>query len=227
MPEPFVSLVPVYGDGNGVRYTVPAAGQSTVDVPLAVALHADIRPLGLADRLLRTAATGRSGDYPGLDDPEPVEPYRTRAGSVVIRDGRMLFIRCPPREDRPHYEIPGGGIEPAEDRIAALYRELNEETGLTGVSARHIATVYRSYVTDRLWLDHYYLVEAEGEVAYERLDLDDGEVPEWVPLDELGTLPAWPRRLCWRIAYWAANGWPEQPAVLSDCQHDVHLPGEW
>ncbi len=53
-------------------------------------------------------------------------------GFVVDRAGRLLLLECTD-PDRPHlrwWELPGGGVEPGEDEVDALVRELREETGL-------------------------------------------------------------------------------------------------
>ncbi len=51
---------------------------------------------------------------------------------VVDGSGRLLLLECTD-PDRPHlrwWELPGGGVEPGEDEVDALRRELLEETGL-------------------------------------------------------------------------------------------------
>jgi 8-oxo-dGTP diphosphatase len=63
---------------------------------------------------------------------EPVDPrriYRERPGAyAVIRDGGDVLVteqEAPQRE----FQLPGGGIDPGEGALAALYRECFEETG--------------------------------------------------------------------------------------------------
>ena len=59
---------------------------------------------------------------------------RLSAKAVVLDgDGRLLLLECTD-PDRPHlrwWELPGGGVEPGEDEVDALVREVREETGLT------------------------------------------------------------------------------------------------
>ena len=58
---------------------------------------------------------------------------RLSAKAVVLDgDGRLLLLECTD-PDRPHlrwWELPGGGVEPGEDEVDALVREVREETGL-------------------------------------------------------------------------------------------------
>lgn len=55
--------------------------------------------------------------------------YRLRPGvyAILPRDGALLttFQEAP----RPEYQLPGGGIDKGEQPIAALHREVFEETG--------------------------------------------------------------------------------------------------
>lgn len=61
--------------------------------------------------------------------PKPDRRYRLRPGvyAILPRDGALLLTY----QDDPHYEfqLPGGGIDPGEQPIPALHREVFEETG--------------------------------------------------------------------------------------------------
>ena len=52
---------------------------------------------------------------------------------LVDPHGRLLLLECvdPARPQVRWWELPGGGVEPGEDEIDALGREVREETGLT------------------------------------------------------------------------------------------------
>lgn len=191
-------------------------------LPLEEALHARIRPVGSAETVLREWV--RSGPVPTTvpwDDPTATDPVRVRAGAIVIRDDRMLLIEFDD-EGEPFYEIPGGGVEEGETPRAAVLRELWEETRLEGTVTREVAHVWK----DRR-REHYFLLDAQGEVGA-LADLDtNGGVPRWVPVERLPTTPVWPRRLSWRIAHWHARGWPTRPTELADSIRDLRAPCRW
>ena len=56
---------------------------------------------------------------------------RQRATVVLVRNGRVLLVS----DETGMFLMPGGGIEPGEQPMAAAVRELHEETGLTATRA--------------------------------------------------------------------------------------------
>ncbi|MBB94740.1 MAG: NUDIX hydrolase [Rhodobacteraceae bacterium] len=63
------------------------------------------------------------------EPPEPGRKYTRRVGAYALleRDGALLLTL---QEDPgPELQLPGGGIDPGESPIAALHREVHEETG--------------------------------------------------------------------------------------------------
>jgi len=61
--------------------------------------------------------------------PQPGIRYRLRPGvyAVLPRGGRLLVTHQ--AEPVPELQLPGGGIDPGESPLRALYREVWEETG--------------------------------------------------------------------------------------------------
>ncbi|HEY9472845.1 MAG TPA: NUDIX domain-containing protein [Mycobacteriales bacterium] len=65
--------------------------------------------------------------------PAPPRPWRAVARLLLVDgSGRLLLLRARDPGDPARgqwWEVPGGGIEPGEDSVAAAVRELAEETG--------------------------------------------------------------------------------------------------
>ena len=77
---------------------------------------------------------------------EPVKAgirYRQRPGiyAVLVRNGSILLTHQ--MQPEPEYQLPGGGIDPGEDPIPALHREVLEETGWRIGPARRLGVFRR------------------------------------------------------------------------------------
>ena len=55
---------------------------------------------------------------------------RVGVSAAIVQDGAVLLVAFDD-ESGYHYNLPGGGIEPGEGVVAALQREVREETGVT------------------------------------------------------------------------------------------------
>lgn len=56
--------------------------------------------------------------------------------AIVRRDGPLLLVeQRGPADPEPSWMLPGGGVEEGEALVAALERELAEETGLVRAAA--------------------------------------------------------------------------------------------
>lgn len=75
--------------------------------------------------------------------PRAGQAYRRRAGVyAVLFDGASVLLTHQ-QEPLPEYQLPGGGIDKGEAPIAALHREVMEETGWHIGPPRHIGTYRR------------------------------------------------------------------------------------
>ncbi|NRA98302.1 MAG: NUDIX hydrolase [Rhodobacteraceae bacterium] len=109
--------------------------------------------------------------------------YRLRPGAYVIlpRAGRVLltFQEAP----RPEFQLPGGGIDPGENVLPALYREVLEETGWTIARPRRFA-VYRRFTYmpeyDR-WAEKLCTVYVAHPVRRVSDPVEEGHTAVWLP----------------------------------------------
>lgn len=84
--------------------------------------------------------------------PRREQHHRLRPGAygLLVRDGRLLLTRQ--AEPDPEYQLPGGGIDPGENGLRALHREVFEETGWTIGNARWLGSYRRfAFMPDYGW----------------------------------------------------------------------------
>ena len=114
------------------------------------------------------------------------------AGCVIVRDGKALITKRGRAPEKGRYDIPGGFLDPDEDPVSGLKREVDEELGMTiEVSFDDfIQAVPHKYGEDGDWtLAMGFIVRtSSGEPE----PADDVEEVRWVTLDDLdGTDFAW------------------------------------
>jgi putative (di)nucleoside polyphosphate hydrolase len=115
--------------------------------------------------------------------------YRPNVGIILLRDdGRLFWAR---RINRDGWQFPQGGMRSDETPIEAMYRELNEETGLGAEHVEVLATTpgWLRYRLPRRYLRRnerpmcigqkqvWFLLRFVGEEAHLRLDAS--EKPEF------------------------------------------------
>lgn len=111
------------------------------------------------------------------------KPFGLTVRAILCDDqGRCLLVRRSAASARftGCWEWPGGKVDPGEDFMTALHRELAEETGLSIVSRRFVgATSFELPQTNVIVLC-METVLAGGEL---RLS-DEHDAAEWVPFAE-------------------------------------------
>ena len=81
-------------------------------------------------------------------------------------DGRLLLLDCtdPARPGTRWQELPGGGIEPGEDAVAATVREVREETGVV-VDPALVGPLQWTQTASFLWRGQRHEARHEGRLA--------------------------------------------------------------
>lgn len=76
--------------------------------------------------------------------PKPGQSYITRPGAYAILLGAKGVLLTHQSEPTPEFQLPGGGVDPGEQVIPALHREVLEETGYSIAAPRRVG-VYRRF----------------------------------------------------------------------------------
>lgn len=86
--------------------------------------------------------------------------------ALILKEEKILI--CQRTKQQPHplkWEFPGGKIEPFEEPVAALSRELEEELGIRASIGRKVAVIQHNYGANNAVELQFYLVESyEGEL---------------------------------------------------------------
>lgn len=111
---------------------------------------------------------------------------RRAARGIVVKNQNVLLLYTARYDD---YSLPGGGIDKGEDNIAALTRELQEETGASGVRNVKGFARYEEY---RPWyksdaeimhmISYCYVCDIDDELgatSLESYEVGNGMAPKW------------------------------------------------
>jgi 8-oxo-dGTP diphosphatase len=111
------------------------------------------------------------------------------AAAVLDGAGRVLIAQRPPGKHLAGgWEFPGGKLEPGEDRVAGLARELREEIGIAISDPEPLIQVTHRYEYGDVLLDVFVVRRFDGDPVGL-----DGQAIRWCALNELegaGMLPA-------------------------------------
>ena len=136
---------------------------------------------------------------------EPGVVYRDRpaAFGIALRDDKIAMVKVTVEGQGTWFDLPGGGVDPGEDDLAAVVREFGEETGLKvrpGALVMRACQLFRqtdgSPVNNR---SGHYMVEIIGEDPALKIE-EDHELVWLEPEEAL-------RRLRHDSHAWAVLSW--------------------
>lgn len=111
------------------------------------------------------------------------------AAVVIDGEGRVLIAQRPKKKHLAGgWEFPGGKLEPGEERLSGLSRELREEIGIAIAKPRPLIRVHHSYPRREILLDVWVVRSYTGEPKGL-----EGQALRWCPQQDLGSadlLPA-------------------------------------
>lgn len=127
----------------------------------------------------------------------PSHSFKLIASAVARRHGDLLLVQQRyPGDPRLYWGLPGGQVEPGEELLAGLGRELLEETGLilTGIPtiAFVIQVLRQTEEGFTQWLACHFACEVAGQIGPQDPDglvLSAHWVEEQTALEHLGTDP--------------------------------------
>jgi 8-oxo-dGTP diphosphatase len=127
----------------------------------------------------------------------PSHSFKLIASAVARRHGELLLVQQRyPDDPRLYWGLPGGQVEPGEQLLAGLGREVREETGLTLVGTPTIAFVLQvlrqTEESIQQWLVCHFACEVAGSLRPHDPDglvLSAHWVQEQAALVHLGTDP--------------------------------------
>ena len=107
--------------------------------------------------------------------------YEHRAGAYAIlpRDGRLLLTHQAEPDDE--VQLPGGGIDPGESPLQALFREVREETGWIIAAPRRLGAFRRFVYMPEYdkWAEKVCIIYAALPVRPMGPPTEDGHTALW------------------------------------------------
>ncbi len=117
------------------------------------------------------------------ETPQHGQTYKRRPGAyAILPRGRELLLTHQ-ADPWPEFQLPGGGIDPGESPIAALHREVFEETGWTIAAPRRIGAFRRfTYMPEYdMWAEKLCIIYVARPVRQISAPTEAGHLALWMP----------------------------------------------
>jgi ADP-ribose pyrophosphatase YjhB (NUDIX family) len=146
---------------------------------------------------------------------------RQASRAIIINDDKLLVTKRN-KFGSEYYILVGGGVEIGESLEQAMYRELQEESGVEVANPR---LVFTEDAGDMYGLQHIFLCEyVSGEPALHPDSIEakisaQGQntyTPMWLPLSEVAKVPFRSDKLRRAILDGLKFGFPDQPVDITN-----------
>jgi 8-oxo-dGTP diphosphatase len=146
---------------------------------------------------------------------------RKASRAIIIKDDKLLVTKRN-KFGNEYYILIGGGVDIGEDLEQALYRELQEESGVQVSNPR---LVFVENAGDIYGLQHIFLCEyVSGEPVLHPNSAEakisalgqNTYTPMWLPLSEVATVPFRSDRLRRALLDGIKYGFPDQPVDITN-----------
>jgi 8-oxo-dGTP diphosphatase len=122
---------------------------------------------------------------------KPGQRYKRRPGVYAVLLSGDSILTTFQESPVPEFQLPGGGIDPGEHPIAALHREVFEETGWRIGNIRHLGTFRRFCFMPEydFWAEKLCQVYLARPIRPHGPPTEAGHTAVWLPVTEaLGLL---------------------------------------
>lgn len=119
----------------------------------------------------------------------PGQTYKRRPGAyVILPKGDQVLLTFQQRPI-PEFQLPGGGIDPGETPLRALYREVVEETGWSITRPRRLGAYKRfTYMPEyELWAEKICHIFVAHPVRLLCAPIEPDHTAHWIPTSRIST----------------------------------------
>lgn len=148
---------------------------------------------------------------------------RQAVRAVVVRNGYLLVMHRN-KFGQEYYTLPGGGMKPNEQAEHALFRQMQEETGVQIINPRLVIVEEAGdpFGTHYIYLCQYVSGEPELSPASEEAQINKlGQnlySPQWLPLHSLASVPFRSETLKHTLLQGLAKGFDQRAILISSKQ---------
>lgn len=139
---------------------------------------------------------------------------------IVVRDNKLLLMRRN-KFGRQYYTLIGGHIEPGEQPLEAMLREVKEETGLQLAEPKltylqaPVGRYNKQYIFTATYVGGEIVMDPAADEARLNAEGRNTFEPLWVPIEEVAPLPFLPSPLKDRVLHDINHGFPTEPTTIT------------